>query len=449
MARILVVDNSLFEGPIFRLLLEGHEVIHYNEWKQSLDPKSLAYGKGILTAFSNYKMVDDFISYLDWSDVIVFTDCNNGATADRLREKGYNVWGASSLGTALETERGLYKKYGLFENSPKEEKAKSYEEARKILKSGEFKRPVLKADLITSSALKTYVSRSIDDALVHLERLNEAGAFEGEKGGVLICEYIEGVEIAIDVIVGKNGFVTPFVISHENKRMFPGDLGPLTGEMGTVVYNLDPEKDSLKLAEVLTKHEDWYTQNYGTGCLDINMIVSYEDGKPYILEYTSRFGYPYILIWLASCAQDFGEVLVKVPKGELKSIEVSSDFIIGARYITLSYIRNLDTKWPVFFTKEGLELLGTKILPENMEFENGVFYAKDVALVANGIGETMYDAYFDLYENVLPEVYIPDGAYRTDLGIRVVNEAHFLYETGYISSWRYENMIKNFHEALK
>ena len=53
---------------------------------------------------------------------------------------------------------------------------------------------------------------------------------------------IMGVEVATGGFFNGKEFVTPICVNFEHKKLFPGDIGPATGEMGTAMFWSEPNK---------------------------------------------------------------------------------------------------------------------------------------------------------------------------------------------------------------
>jgi len=153
------------------------------------------------------------------------------------------------------------------------------------------------------------------------------------------------VEVAVGAFFNGHKFIFPININFEHKKLFPGDLGVATGEMGTSMFWSKPNK---LFTETLAKMEPILNQEGYVGYIDINCIVN--GNGIYPLEFTARFGYPTIHIQSESMITPISEVLFKLAKGEDFEFKVKPGFHLGTRIVVPPFPYN-DPKTYQSFSK--------------------------------------------------------------------------------------------------
>ena len=69
---------------------------------------------------------------------------------------------------------------------------------------------------------------------------------------------VRGVEVAVGAFFNGSDFMMPINVNFEHKLLFPGDIGPVTGEMGTCMYWSGPNK---VFAATLAKLRERFARN--------------------------------------------------------------------------------------------------------------------------------------------------------------------------------------------
>ena len=248
-------------------------------------------------------------------------------------------------------------------------------------------------------------------------------------------KYVSGVEVAVGAFFNGHDFVYPICINFEHKRVFPGNLGPFAGEMGTLIFWTPPTNVLFK--STLEKMKPALAESGYRGYIDINCIVNNRGIYP--LEWTSRFGYPILHIQMDGILNPAGEWLYRLANGEDFELKTKKGFQIGVRLMipsffvtetespeTIAMYRDL----PVFFKKPNLD--GVHI--EDVKTVDGVWRiagSSGCLLVITGSGTTVAEARKQVYSRV-KNIIIQDMFYRVDIGLEWLENSDKLQTWGYL-----------------
>ena len=279
--RVLLIDHFGGDGMLdiaMRCQAAGHDT----KWHFKRTDRTRNFGRGLVT------IVDDWRDYARWADLIVLADNTKYLReVDAWRKsRGCLVLGATVESAAWELDRTLgqavFKKAGIPVLPYKE--FSDYDSAIRYVMR-ENRRFVSKPCGDEPDKSLSYVAKSPADLVYMLTRWKKAQKL---KGKFMLQEFAAGTEMAVGAWFGPAGFMPVWCENFEEKSLFPGGLGPSTGEMGTVLRYVD----SSNLAwEVLAPLEDALARTGHTGYVDINCIID-ENGDPWPLEATMRPGWP-------------------------------------------------------------------------------------------------------------------------------------------------------------
>src|SRR2546421_232743 len=278
--RFLGIGDSCDLGALYlRLLAEGHEVKVY---------VSMPLCHGTLAGM--IERSDDWRRELDWvraagdEGIIVFenVEAQRGEIQDQLRRDGFNVIGGSAFGDRLENDRG-YAQELLRDIGLSILPIKTFHDRAAAIAHVQANpaRYVVKFNV----AAETFVGQlpNGEDVAAFLKGLPSKGASES----FIMMQFVEGVEMGIGAYFDGEKFLDPSCLDWEHKRFFPGNLGELTGEMGTIVaYDRTAAFHALTLGRL----EGTLRDNGYCGYINLNTIVNEQGVWP--LEFTCRFGYP-------------------------------------------------------------------------------------------------------------------------------------------------------------
>jgi phosphoribosylamine--glycine ligase len=422
--RFLGVGETNDLGDMYlRLKAAGHEVRVFMSDEESQDVM-----QGML------EFTDDWRSELDWiraagrDGVILFETASDGEKQDELRADGFNVIGGSGLGDKLEQDRGyaqeVLRGFGLKTASTHE--FNGFDDAISFLGTnpGRF---VFKLNGSHWSSTRNYVGQMDNgaDMIALLTAMRDNWTLD-EIPNFILMQHVTGVEVGVGAFFNGTRFLEPPNLDWEHKRFFPGDLGELTGEMGTVVTyrGAQPlfEATLARLAPML--RESRYV-----GYINLNTIVNEEGVWP--LELTCRFGYPGFPILDSLHLDDWGAIFAAMIGGEKDSIRTRDGFSVGVVLTVPSFpysdgYSELGRGIPICFADSMTDEDRDSLHYGEVTMKRGQLVTAGMigyVMVVTGVGDTISDARETVYERV-GKVVIPNARYRNDIGVRLMHHDH-------------------------
>jgi len=418
---LFVSEEALIGDLAWQVKKEGHQVKYYINEKASRD---------ICEGFVD--KCDDWKKEVDWADVIVFDDVFFGEDADKLRKQGKAVVGGSVYTDKLEEDREFgqqeLKKVGV--NVLPHWDFTDFDEAVKFVQKTPD-RYVLKPTSRTGEKELLFVGQEDDGKdIIELLQLYKK-AWAKKITSFQIQKYASGVEVAVGAFFNGVDFITPINVNFENKKMFPGDLGPSTGEMGTHMY-WSPQGKIFN--ETLGKMKEPLAKSGYVGYIDINCIVNSKGIHP--LEFTSRFGYPTVSIQMEGITSPWGEFLHAIATNKPYDLRAKRGFQVGVvvacppfPFYDVAAFKKYAEDATIVFKKpvvDGVHLGDVKFIEGDWRLAGYSGYC----LVVTGSASTMEDARKKVYERI-QNIMIPNMFYRTDIGGRWFKDSDRLLTWGY------------------
>ena len=379
--------------------------------------------------------------HVGWADIVVFDDVGFGKEADTLRKSGKAVVGGSVYTDRLEEDRECgqseMKRLGMLtlpswdfndydsalqfikENPGRYVYKPSSFTSVNLFKSGDLKRGLL------------FTSKEEDGKDLYEIIEQNKKVLNRKVKQFQLQKYANGVEVGASAFFNGEKFITPILITFEHKRLFPGELGSMTGEMGTSMFWCELNK--LFKETTGKMEEDVRTAGY-VGYIDINCIVNGRGIYP--LEYTARFGYPTISIQQEGVLSEWGEFLHALANHQDYQIRTKKGFQVGVVCVVPPFPYYDPAQMEIYkdlsilFKKPPLE--GVHI--GDIKVVDGVWrVAGDSAyvLVIGGSGSTMEEARKQAYLRI-ENIILVNMFYRTDIGTTWGEDSDKLQTWGYL-----------------
>jgi len=421
---LFVSIDALISDIAWIVSREGNDVRYYIENERERD-----IGDGFVPK------VDEWEKHVDWADVIVFDDVmGQGEKAAALRDKGKLVVGGTAYTDRLEDDRSFgqqeLKKHGI-SIIPFEEFT-DFDTAIEHVK----KNPA--AYVIKPSGEAQNIKRLLfvgqeDDGMDVIHVLQSYKAVYADTVKVFqLQRRMRGVEVAVGAFFNGREFMMPININFEHKPLFPGNIGPATGEMGTCMYWSEPNRI---FRATLAKLSDRLAEEGYVGYIDINCIVNGQGIYP--LEFTARFGYPTISIQSDGISMPMGEFLYGMASGTLTNFKCKRGFQIGLRVVVppfpyddpKTFAANSKDR-VIIFRKPSLEGIHIEDVKQ-VKGEWVITGKSGVVLIVTGFGSSVKQAQAQAYQRV-KNILIPNMYYRDDIGERWFEDHDKLHTWGYL-----------------
>lgn len=436
--RLLIVDpQGVALDYALRCRAAGHEVKHFIPQSE----KTKHIGRGLVD------VVDDLPKWLFWPNIIFNADnIKYLREMERAREAKITVISATEETAEWETKRSVgqlvFRRAGIL--VPAYTEFDNYDKAIDFVKQ-HMVRFVSKPSNSDDKAL-SYVAESPEDMVYMLERWKRASKL---KSSFMLQEFIQGTEMAVGGWFGKNGWAnSAWCENFEFKKLCVGNLGVATGEQGTVLRYVSASKLAKKVLLPLTSQ----LQQAGyVGYIDVNCIID-DDGHPWPLEFTTRFGWPTFqiqqelhegdpLTWLYDLAtgtdpQIFRHDLIALgavlsipdyPYSHLTRKEVIGVPIYGITPSLRPHIHLCEAMLGNAPDRQG-EKIVTKTMPVT---------AGDYVLIASSCGSSVREARERVYAR-LKRLSVPNSPmWRTDIGMRLRHELPKIQEHGFATGMQY------------
>ena len=422
--RVLVIDIELqFLDFVLRCCAEGHEV----RWYRHSPKKPIRHGEGM----KGFKIVDDWREHMKWGKDGLIVCTGNYVhlyELDRYRDFGFKIFAPTVKSAELEIRRskGMEVMRSLGFDLPPYVTVSSLEEAEAVVRKTN-KAYVFKTQGDEDNKDMTFVSSDPAEMVGWLKRhiakgtkLKSAGMLQ-EKIDML-CDF------GVSGWFGPEGFLPgKYQISFEHKRLMNGEVGPQTGEMGTVCQYVETEKLAEEMLLPLTP----VLQALGH-CGDFSIGVGIDSkGKAWPFEFTCRCGYPAWHIQTASHKGDPAQWMRDLLDGK-DSLKVSRDVAIGVVMAQppfpysdgrpedvegnpISGVEDvIDDVHPIHMMMGRGPTMDDGKIVERPIFETSGTYV----LVATGLGKSIEAARKRVYKTV-DQIKFPSRMFRTDIGEKI------------------------------
>lgn len=419
-------DNSLADMYL-RLIAAGHAVKVFVKEPDNGDKLA-----GMVDRVADWRAELDWIKQAGPDGIIVFETADGGFIQDQLRSEGFNVIGGSAFGDRLENDRAFgqqcMREAGM--NTAGVHNFTDFDAAIAFIDENP-NRYVFKLNGQLASP-RNFVGISDDgtDVRAILEQQKNLWT-HADTPRFILMEHVSGVEIGVGAYFNGEAFLDAVCLDWEHKRFFNGDLGELTGEMGTLVSYRNAEP---LFSQTLAKMAGPLRESGYVGYINLNTIVNRDGIWP--LEFTCRFGYPGSSILEALHEEGWDTLFARMIARQDTHFPTLPGYAIGVLLTVppFPYASNYPTLskgLPIVFAGDLTDDDRRHLHLDEVELRDGRLVTSGTVgsiLVVTGRGATVDEARTQAYR-LARRVVIPNVRYRSDIGHRFMTQDRQTLET--------------------
>ena len=419
--RFLAIGDTCDMASMYlRLTEQGHQVRVFVS-----EPGCHDVLAGMVARIPDWKQELDWVREAGAEGIILFENVsyNRGELQDSLRRDGFQVVGGSAYGDRLENERAFAQKTLSDLGFPicRIHEFDTQKSGQDFISQNPG-RYVLKFNGHGFGSADNYVGRMEDGRDVKAVIAARFKQFDGTDASYVLMQHMSGIEMGVGAYFDGDKFLTPACLDWEHKRFFPGDLGELTGEMGTVVtYSGTGEffEKTLRRVEPLLR------QNGYCGYINLNTIVN-EDGI-WPLEFTCRFGCPGYAILEPLQATQWADLFKMMVTRSGTEFGTRPGYCVGVVLTTRPFPYNRKrvpsepAGLPILFDGEINDADRRHLHLAEVGKQDGDLVTAGMhgwTMIVTGIGATIAAAREAAYE-LADRVVIPNVRYRRDIGVKL------------------------------
>mgnify|MGYP000356330161 CR=1 FL=1 len=334
---------------------------------------------------------------------------------DAFELEGLRIFGPSSAAAQLEGSKRFSKDF-MWRHSIPTANFESFTEigpALAYLNNAQL--PTVIKDSNLAAGKGVTIAQTLDEAHDAIQNI-----LSGPHGGELVIEdFLTGQEVSFLIFTGGESYA-PMLLAQDYKQAFDGDMGPMTGGMGTVApaQLLSAEQRAYVHEHIVEKtlqglRDDGIVYK---GVLYIGLMVAGDDIR--VLEYNVRFGDPETQVVLPLLETDLVDVFDAVIDGRVDGLELSwSDksaacIVMAAPGYPEAYPKDIPITLPSATETVSIIHAGTARKQGHLVSSGGRVLG--VTAVAQSLATALSEAY-----DMVSKIDFEGAHYRNDIGSRL------------------------------